>query len=71
MAAAAADRGLRITPGSRFAADGTLESWIRLPYTRPVEELAVAVDLLGQAWAAVAGLGSTARTLDADAAYVV
>jgi DNA-binding transcriptional MocR family regulator len=71
LAAAAADRGLRVTPGSRFAADGTLESWIRLPYTRPVEELSVAVDLLGQAWATVAGLGPGARTLDADAAYVV
>jgi DNA-binding transcriptional MocR family regulator len=50
---AAAERGLRLTPGSRFAADGTLESWLRLPYTRPVSELAQAVPLLADAWGQV------------------
>ncbi|GMA86147.1 hypothetical protein GCM10025868_13970 [Angustibacter aerolatus] len=30
--------GVRVTPGSRFAVDGTLESWMRLPYTRPADE---------------------------------
>jgi DNA-binding transcriptional MocR family regulator len=50
---AAAERGLRVTPGSRFAADGTLESWLRLPYTRPVSELGQAVPLLADAWGQV------------------
>jgi DNA-binding transcriptional MocR family regulator len=74
LAAAAADRGVRITPGSRFAADGTLESWLRLPYTRPGDELTLAVELLAQAWAAIrsqSGGGTRGRELDADAAYVV
>ena len=31
----------------------TLESWLRLPYTRPGDELTVAVELLAQAWAAL------------------
>jgi DNA-binding transcriptional MocR family regulator len=55
LAVAAGERGLRITPGSRFAADGTLESWLRLPYTRPVEELDRAIHLLASAWAHVTG----------------
>jgi len=50
---AAAERGLRLTPGSRFAADGTLESWLRLPFTRPVPELGQAVPLLADAWGQV------------------
>jgi DNA-binding transcriptional MocR family regulator len=54
VAGAAADLGVRVTPGARFAVDGTLEGWLRLPYTRPVEELQRAVPLLAQAWAAVA-----------------
>jgi DNA-binding transcriptional MocR family regulator len=69
---AAGERGLRVTPGSRFAADGTLESWLRLPYTRPVDELAAAVPLLADAWGQVtsaagtptSGMGSASLTAD-------
>jgi DNA-binding transcriptional MocR family regulator len=69
---AAGERGLRVTPGSRFAADGTLESWLRLPYTRPVDELAHAVPLLADAWGQVvsaagaptSGMGAAALTAD-------
>jgi DNA-binding transcriptional MocR family regulator len=71
VAAAAAERQLRITPGSRFAADGTLESWLRLPYTRPVEELTTAVELLAQAWSAVVSGRPRSAALDLDAAYVI
>jgi len=53
LATAAAELGVRVTPGSRFAADGTLEGWLRLPFTRPAEELERAVPLLAQAWARV------------------
>ncbi|WP_460446539.1 MocR-like transcription factor YczR [Angustibacter aerolatus] len=42
--------GVRVTPGSRFAVDGTLESWMRLPYTRPADELRRAVPLVAQAF---------------------
>jgi DNA-binding transcriptional MocR family regulator len=71
LAAAVADRGLRITPGSRFAADGTLESWVRLPYTRPVEELARSVDILASAWSSLSGRPAGRRELPPDEAYVV
>ena len=53
LATAAAELGVRLTPGSRFAADGTLEGWLRLPFTRPEEELEQAVPLLAEAWARV------------------
>jgi DNA-binding transcriptional MocR family regulator len=50
LVAAATDLGLRLTSGSRFAASGTLESWVRLPYTRPPDQLGRAVPLLARAW---------------------
>jgi DNA-binding transcriptional MocR family regulator len=76
LAAAAGDLGVRITPGSRFAADGTLESWVRLPYTRTPEELAVAVPLIARAWAMTGGRATgRPRLVDEpaadDEAYVV
>jgi DNA-binding transcriptional MocR family regulator len=71
LAAAVADHGLRITPGSRFAADGTLESWVRLPYTRPVEDLTRAVDALAAAWFGLSGRPGARRELTTDEAYVV
>lgn len=49
LASAAARYGLRVTPGPRFAADPAFESWLRLPYTLPVEDLRRAVDLLTRA----------------------
>jgi DNA-binding transcriptional MocR family regulator len=69
---AAAERGLRLTPGSRFAADGTLESSLRLPYTRPLDELALVVPLLAEAWGQVlaAAGGPTSGIAQADP-YVV
>ena len=71
LAAVVNDRGLRITPGSRFAADGTLESWVRLPYTRPVEELTRAVAVLAQGWAALSGGPVGRREPSPEEAYVV
>jgi DNA-binding transcriptional MocR family regulator len=70
---AAAERGLRITPGSRFAADGTLESSLRLPFTRPADELAAAVPLLADAWGQVVGAagGPTSGHRVAADPYVV
>ncbi|WP_426565879.1 PLP-dependent aminotransferase family protein [Angustibacter sp. McL0619] len=78
LAQATADLGVRLTPGSRFAADGGLESWVRLPYTLPPDVLEQAVPLVARAWAAVAGTPAGRRrastrgpSLDDDAAYVV
>ena len=71
LAAAAADRGLRITPGSRFAADGTLESWLRLPYTRPVADLDAAVHELAAAWDLVISGGPAPVPVEPVEAYVV
>jgi DNA-binding transcriptional MocR family regulator len=71
---AAAERGLRLTPGSRFAADGTLEQSLRLPFTRTSDELARAVPLLAEAWGQVVSAAgrptSAAPALTADP-YVV
>ena len=44
-----------IPPGSRFGVDGTLERFIRVPYTLPEDQLAEGVSLLARAWATVTG----------------
>ena len=46
-------RGLVITPGSVFAPDGGLASFVRLPYTRSEADLLAAVDVLHTAWTAL------------------
>ncbi len=80
LTAAVGDLGVRTTPGTRFAADGTLESWLRLPYTRTPDDLAVAVPLLARAWALSGGTpaGPAPNVADVadladldDAAFVV
>jgi len=43
-------RGVLLTPGSRFAMDGTLERFVRLPFALPEAELTTAVDRLAAAW---------------------
>ena len=55
LAAAAERRGVVVAPGPVFAPDGGLDRFVRLPFTRRVEELSVAVRLLAEAWAEVAG----------------
>jgi DNA-binding transcriptional MocR family regulator len=55
LSAAASRMGLEIPPGPRFGVDGTLERFVRLPYTLPEERLAEAVQLLARAWRAVTG----------------
>jgi len=46
--------GVVVSPGPVFAVDGGLDSFVRIPYTRPSDELRLAVDRLAEAWAAVA-----------------
>ena len=47
--------GLEIPPGPRFGVDGTLERFIRVPYTLPDGQLTEAIELLCRAWHAVTG----------------
>lgn len=54
LVAEAEQRGVVISPGPVFAPQGGLASRVRIPWTRPAEELVVAVDRLAEAWAAVA-----------------
>ncbi|MCV7424876.1 PLP-dependent aminotransferase family protein [Mycobacterium yunnanensis] len=61
LSAAASRMGLEIPPGPRFGVDGTLERFIRVPYTLPDDQLREAVALLAQAWRSVTGTGPAAR----------
>lgn len=56
LSAAASRMGLEIPPGPRFGVDGTLERFIRVPYTLPDAQLVEAIDLLARAWRSVTGL---------------
>jgi DNA-binding transcriptional MocR family regulator len=46
-------RGVIIAPGPVFAAEGGLDRFVRIPWTRPAEELVEAVRRVAAAWAAV------------------
>ncbi len=51
---AQADRaGVFIAPGPSFAAEGGLDRFVRIPWTRPAEELSEAVRRLAGAWEAL------------------
>jgi DNA-binding transcriptional MocR family regulator len=53
VAAEAERRGLIVTPGPVFAAEGGLDRFVRIPWTRPGDELEEAVRRLAAAWDAV------------------
>jgi DNA-binding transcriptional MocR family regulator len=59
LSAAASRLGLVVPPGPRFGVDGTLERFIRVPYTLPDDRLAEAVELLARAWHSVTGASTT------------
>jgi DNA-binding transcriptional MocR family regulator len=59
LSAAASRMGLEIPPGPRFGVDGTLERFIRVPYTMPEERLTEAIELLSRAWYSVTGSATT------------
>lgn len=58
LSAAASRMGLVIPAGPRFGVDGTLERFIRVPYTQPEERLRESVAVLAQAWRGVTGAGA-------------
>jgi DNA-binding transcriptional MocR family regulator len=55
LSAAASRLGLDLPSGPRFGVDGSLERFIRIPYTLPEDKLVEAVELLASAWRAVTG----------------
>jgi DNA-binding transcriptional MocR family regulator len=57
IAVVAQNHGIRLAPGSRFAAHGGFERRLRLPYTLPADVLREAVRRLGLVAASVAGTG--------------
>jgi DNA-binding transcriptional MocR family regulator len=59
LSAAALRFGLVVPPGPRFGVDGTLERFIRVPYTLPDEQLEEAVELLARAWHSVTGTSAS------------
>ena len=67
LAAEAERRGVVVSPGPVFAVDGGLDSFVRIPFTRPADELRDAVDRLAEAWAAVSERAH--RRSDAGPAY--
>jgi DNA-binding transcriptional MocR family regulator len=53
VAAEAERRGLIVAPGPVFAAEGGLDRFVRIPWTRPADELTEGVRRLTDAWSAV------------------
>lgn len=53
LTAEAEEHGVVIAPGSQFAIEGRLESFVRIPWIRPADELEEAVRRLAEAWHAV------------------
>ncbi|MDR3662336.1 MAG: PLP-dependent aminotransferase family protein [Mycobacterium sp.] len=59
LSAAASRMGLVIPAGPRFGVDGTLERFIRVPYTQPEDRLREAIPVLAQAWRSITGTAMT------------
>jgi DNA-binding transcriptional MocR family regulator len=55
LSAAASRMGLDVPPGPRFGVDGTLERFVRIPYTLPEEQMTEAVELMARAWRSITG----------------
>lgn len=59
VAVAAEDEGLLLAPGPRFAVDGGLDRWLRVPFVLPAD---VMVDAVGRLARAVDRVGTTGPT---------
>jgi DNA-binding transcriptional MocR family regulator len=60
LAAAVAQSHVVISPGPVFSPSGGLDSFVRLPWTRPVTELQDAVERIAGAWRRIKGHGRSA-----------
>jgi DNA-binding transcriptional MocR family regulator len=58
LATDAEQRGVVVSPGPMFGVDGGFDSFVRVPFTRPEDELRGAVERLAEAWAAVRDSGA-------------
>lgn len=65
LAAEAERLGVIITPGPVFAAEGGLARFVRIPWTRPNDELEEAVRRLGAAWSVVRDRHALGTRVDA------
>lgn len=45
--------GLHLVPGPVFSVEGGLDAWLRIPYTRPEDQLIQAVEHIARAWSVV------------------
>ncbi len=52
LAAEVERAGLHLVPGPVFSVEGGLDTWLRIPYTRPEEQLVKAVEYIARAWSA-------------------
>ena len=59
----AAQAGVIVVPGSRFGVDGTLERFLRVPFSLPAEQLVDAVGRLARAWHQLDHSGVATRQL--------
>jgi DNA-binding transcriptional MocR family regulator len=55
--------GVVVVPGSRFGIDGTLERFLRLPYSLPADRIEEAVRRLAGVWAQLDRSGMAHRQL--------
>ena len=55
MATAAERHGVIVAPGPMFAAEGGLDRFVRIPWTKRPDELAEAAARVGAAWDEVEG----------------
>jgi DNA-binding transcriptional MocR family regulator len=61
VAAEAEKSGVYVTPGPVFTVEGGADSWLRIPFTRPAERLASAVERLAESWTATRTTGLADR----------
>lgn len=59
----AAQSGVLVVPGSRFGVDGTLERFMRLPFSLPADRLDQAVCRMAAVWNGLDKTGTTPRQL--------
>ena len=63
LALAAAQRGVQLVSGSRFGVNGTLERFLRLPFSLPADRLDEAVGRIADAWRGLDRARPTLRPL--------
>ncbi len=55
LATAALSAGVALAPGPSFAPEGGLDRFLRIPFTQPADQLAIAIERVAALWPSVAG----------------